>query len=189
MNNVNKLLQETFIKCVKHDIDFRLLNSEIVLYAGSECRGYFDGKIFCVAKKAPNWIEVFAHEASHLDQFISRQCWVDDKNAFVLFEKWLNKRNFNKKDVRRALYNLIKSELDCEKRTVRKLKKYNLINNNAEYIQRANAYLFYYLYAYVNRKWHDKSYESRLISRNMPERFLSLSDYLDENSEFLDYFK
>jgi hypothetical protein len=77
-------------------------------------------------------------------------------------------------------------ELDCEKRSVAKIKQFKLPINIKEYIQKANAYIFFYRALSKTRKWttKDKSpYTVEAVWKKMPSKLLnSQTDYKESNA-------
>lgn len=65
-------------------------------------------------------------------------------------------------------------ELDCEKRTIEKAKKYNLPVNIKEEIQKANSYILFYTFVKESRKWNTPGkapYQIREVWSKMPDTF------------------
>jgi hypothetical protein len=82
-------------------------------------------------------------------------------------------------------------EVDCEKRTVEKIKKYGLdsIINIDEYIQKSNAYVLFYLWMRKNRKWYTigkEPYNIPDVVSVMPKTFDI--DYTELSPDILDAF-
>jgi hypothetical protein len=65
-------------------------------------------------------------------------------------------------------------ELDNEKRSVKIIKKFNLPIDIKEYTKRANAYVQFYNYMMITRRWSDPKnspYTNKKIIEAMPDRF------------------
>ncbi len=81
-------------------------------------------------------------------------------------------------------------EFDCEKRTVAKIKKYNLPIDIKDYIQKANAYVWFYTAVLNKRQWDGTKSDSIYIKEifsicpktftkkplNPPKKFLKALD-------------
>lgn len=190
--NIQKLIGEIAYKCIENKIFFHLNYVNKVDQENLPCSGYFDEKNLVVATNKKNvreWLDILIHESCHLDQFLERsKLWVSDNESLCVVEGWVNKKNISEQRRDRGFTNTVALELDCEKRTIAKIKKYDLDINKEEYIQKANSYLFAYLYALIYRKWYPTPYENPRIWRKMPKNFLTIDQYLDKNSKYLKYF-
>jgi hypothetical protein len=190
--NIQKLIGEVAYKCIQNKIFFHLDFVNKVDQENLPCSGYFDEKNLVVATNKKNireWLDVLVHESCHLDQFLERsKLWVSDEESLSIVEAWINKKNISEQRRDRGFFNTIALELDCEKRTIIKIKKYGLDINKEEYIQKANSYLFSYLYALIYRKWYPTPYENSRVWRKMPKNFLTIDEYFDKNSKYLKYF-
>jgi len=190
--NIQKLIGEVAYKCIQNKIFFHLDFVNKVDQENLPCSGYFDEKSLVVATNKKNvreWLDVLVHESCHLDQFLERsKLWVSDDESLCIVEAWIKKKNISEQRRDRGFTNTIALELDCEKRTIAKIKKYSLDINKEEYIQKANSYLFAYLYALIYRKWYPTPYENPRIWKRMPKNFLTIDEYLDRNSKHLKYF-
>jgi len=66
-------------------------------------------------------------------------------------DKWLNGKEI--KFIKNKIDKIKYLELDCEKRAVKNIKKYNLPVNIETYIQKANSYILFYNYVKETRQW------------------------------------
>jgi hypothetical protein len=191
--NIQKLISDIAQKCLTNGINFRLEYTDSVDQENLPCSGYFDEKTLAVAVKKPriiDWLDVLVHESCHLDQYLEKsKYWVSDKKSLFVVEAWIHGKKVNKKDLQTGFTNTVALELDCEKRTVKKLKKYNIPFNEKQYIRKANAYLFSYGYTLANKKWYPKPYENTSITKKMPVTFLKVDNYLDFTNKHLQYYK
>ncbi len=179
-------------QCVKNGINFRLEYTDQVDQENIPCSGYFDEQTLAVAtkkEKMQDWLDILVHESCHLDQFLAGpKVWMSDENTLFIVEGWIHGKNIQKKKLESGFKNTIALELDCEKRTVAKMQKYGIRFNKKQYIQKANAYLFSYTYAFVNKAWYPKPYEEVKIYKNMPTKFLTVDEYFDINSKYFQYY-
>jgi hypothetical protein len=192
-NNVKRLIADIAQQCHKHGISFRLENKSLLDADGLPCSGYFDESSLVVATKKPklnDWLDVLIHESCHLDQWAKKaKVWIPDDIGLFVVEKWTKGKNINKKKVFEAFKNTILLELDCEKRTVKKAKKYKIKLNFETYIQKANSYLFSYVYTLENKKWYATPYEKAHIYKKMPKKFLSLNQYFEDYNKYSNLYK
>jgi hypothetical protein len=190
MLNASKLIGEIVGNCVINNIGCKFIPLPYVMSDGIKCSGYFDEKEIIVAAKKSDWLDVFVHESCHLDQFLEKTpvYKVSDRSLNII-EGWLTGKKYSKTKLINAFRNNILLELDCEQRTVEKLKKFRINMDYKLYRRQANAYLFSYWATYKNRKWFDFPYNNQNIVSQMPSKFLSEEEYLNENTEYLKYFK
>lgn len=190
---ITKLLADISKKCIENKINFRLEYAEQVDTNNIPCSGYFDEKSLVVAtkkKKLQDWLDILIHESCHLDQFVEKSSyWVPDDLGLYVVEDWIKNKKINLKKAKNAFINTINLELDCEKRTVKKIKKYKLNFNIDEYIQKANSYLFGYGISFHKKVWPNTPYEKPHIYKKMPKKFLKAEEYFNISSEMLKLYK
>ena len=160
---------------------------EYITVDNNPCNGIFvdtPTPQLIVACKKPEveWIPTLIHESCHMDQWVEQTqewaaCKVGAIDKMELIQLWiagyveLNSNQLD--DYIRCLRNI---ELDCEKRAVAKINKYNIGINVNEYIQRANAYVMFYNVLMQTRKWYTpglEPYNIEEIWRNMPNTWLN----------------
>ena len=147
--------------------------------------GYFDETedkgVLKVAAGAIGWFEVFVHEYGHFTQWRD-QCrpWRDLKDSCQIFDAWINTgKDFSDKTVDRAYKAVRNMELDCERRAVKLIKKFDLPIDVKSYIKKANVYIYYHAYIRKYRKWYKDTapYRSKRICKLMPTVFLGRQKY------------
>jgi hypothetical protein len=93
--------------------------------------------------------------------------------------------DLNPEQLKNVVDKVLEMELDCEKRSIEKIKKYKLPINVKEYTQKANAYMYFYRALAKTRKWTNKSkspYSLTNIWKQMPSKLLnSQADYKESN--------
>jgi len=192
-NNISKLIADISTKCIKNKINFRLEYAEQVDTNNIPCSGYFDEKSLVVATKKKNiqdWLDILIHESCHLDQFIEKsKVWTPDELGLFVVEGWIQNKKISSKKAIEAFHNTILLELDCEKRTVKKIKKYKLKVNIDLYIQKANAYLYGYGVSYKKKVWPNRPYEKAFIINKMPKKFLKAEEYFNIPDDILSLYK
>lgn len=129
---------------------------------GIMCNGYFDditSTLACaLGKDVSQWLVILLHESCHMDQWVEKVTEWTENAGMDNIEKWLNgDDSVNMKNIDNEIRTSIIVEVDCEKRTVEKIKKYGLdsIINIDEYIKKSNAYVLFYLWMRKNRKWYE----------------------------------
>lgn len=204
INNINnkqikKFVQDEIDHCTQHKIKVQLKNSETVAFNGAECGGYFMDEpnlllAVAIGKDPETWLPVFVHETCHKDQYVEKDPVWDLKikeyfNAGDIFDMWLNHAvELTKSQLKEVLKQVMLVEIDCEKRSLEKIKRYNLPINHIEYIQKSNAYIFYYHAIARKREWGSKDapYENPKIWQEMPVDFNQ--DYSKINRNMLNLF-
>jgi hypothetical protein len=192
-NNIAKLIADISKKCIENKISFRLEYAEQVDTDKIPCSGYFDEKSLVVATKKKNnqdWLDILIHESCHLDQFLEKsKVWTPDELGLFVVEGWIQNKKISSKKAIEAFHNTILLELDCEKRTVKKIKKYKLKFNIDLYIQKANAYLYGYGVSYKKKVWPNRPYEKAFIINKMPKKFLKAEEYFNIPDHILSLYK
>ena len=189
--------------CEKNGVKTLILDETHVPYLNTDMKvnGYFSDypdKVLACATKKPveDWITILAHESSHMDQSVENSdVWkklvdsrIGTKDVYDFIDEWINGKEFTQNQLDTFFKIAINTELDCEKRTVEKLKKYELPVNIEEYIQNANAYVYFYLIIQKYRKWYiagKEPYRIKEITSEMPTNFNNDYNILPENLEKL----
>lgn len=190
---ITKLIADVSKKCIENKINFRLEYAEQVDTNNIPCSGYFDEKSLVVATKKKNlhdWLDILIHESCHLDQFVEKsKVWCPDEIGLYVVEDWIKNKKINLKKAIKAFHNTINLELDCEKRTVKKVKKYKIKLNIEQYIQKANSYLFGYGVSFKKKVWPNQPYEKPYIYKKMPKKFLTVKEYYNIPNDILELYK
>jgi hypothetical protein len=95
-------------------------------------------------------------------------------NPFANFEKWLmyKIRNFSIEDLR-IIQQL---EIDCDRRAINQIEKYNLPVNKIIYTQKSNSYILSYNYMFTDRIFFKNlDFENEELIRLMPTVQLTMS--------------
>lgn len=184
------LINDTIITANKHGIAVTITSDESLQTQGSKrCNGYFiasdetsAGELaVATGKKSLNtWISTFAHESSHMDQWIA-QCsaWKNgskyDFDYSEILQMWIDHIvELNPNQKAKIITGVRNLELDCERRAVKKMKVYGLPVDIKEYIQKANAYVYFYTIMGLKRKWYKIGQEPYVVDGvwgNMPTHF------------------
>ena len=205
LNDEQKSKIEYFIselekKCAENNIELFLPNTPGVQYAGMETQtnGYFDseGRVLACAtgKELNKWLLILLHEASHMDQFLEKDPVFNVLLGLEETFKWiegLEDVDFDKID--EEVKAGIAVEVDCEKRTVEKIKKYGLdfVASTDVYTQRSNAYALFYLWMRQKRSWYKigfEPYNVESVYTKMPNTFdIDYTKLTDDAIEAFDH--
>lgn len=186
MNSKEKFINIVKSKCKEHNVDLQLRNSKKVkynefLYTSGFFEDVSDTKgVLACGIKHPQFLEILTHEFSHMEQWIEKA--PINKNAIYCgdMDEWLSGKDIN--NIYSKLDKIKLLELDCEKRTVKNIKKYSLPINVTEYIQKANCYVLYYNFIKESRKWVQNltSEKNKDLWSLCPKRFMK-----DEYYEYI----
>jgi hypothetical protein len=188
---IKNLIADTIELCEKNGKYFKLAGAPYLRYAGARCSGYCDiyGLTVAIKKDLDEWLLVFIHEAAHLDQVIEESpIWFNEYAETDDINVWVKNKQVKNKNIDKYFKAAIALELDCEKRSVAKIKKYKLPVDVGEYTKKANAYIFSYTVTQLNRKWFEFPYKIPEIYNKMPKRFLKLEDYINKRHPLLSLY-
>lgn len=190
---IKALIGDVALKCISNKIGLNLEFKKVVDEQEFPCSGFFDEKTLTVAtnkKDELEWVGVIIHESCHLDQYLEKSpVYMKDDLGLYIVEDWIKGKQKDKKKAIKAFMDTVYMELDCEMRSVKKFKKYKIKFNEKEYIRQANAYLYSYVYAFLNKKWYPTPYEKKSIVKNMPTKFKKPVDYFTDYYTVEKYFK
>lgn len=172
-------------KCKEHNVKLILKNAKKIklsnkIYVG----GYFSDEpneceLAC-ALKNQEYLNLLVHEYSHMEQWVDKsEIWTNAKGTEML-DDWLEGKEI--KNIDKKIDDLKLCELDCEKRALRNIKKFNLPINLKTYIQKANSYVLFYNYIKETRRW-SKPGNAPYSPKNIelwslcPDKFMPYSYY------------
>jgi hypothetical protein len=171
--NTKEFIKHVKSECKKYNVKCVLKNTKTVKLTDNNdrCSGYFDEESLVVAMNRPDALQILVHEYGHLTQWIE-QCepWVRSvkNNSHDKLYRWLAGENI--RDIKKAISICRDLELDNEKRSVKIIKKFNLPININMYIKTANAYVQFYNYILISRKWCTP-YKNECLLEAMPSKF------------------
>lgn len=186
VNKIKKFIDELKSYTSEKNIKLNLSPEKGVQFSegGIMCNGYFDGDssnavLACaLGKDVSQWLIILLHESCHMDQWVEQvPAWTENESGMCNIDEWLNGNDDVDMDlIDKEIRLSMNCEIDCEKRTVEKIKKYNLQNiiNIEEYIQKSNAYILFYLWMRKNRRWYSvgkEPYNQAPVVSIMPKTF------------------
>jgi len=182
--NTKMFLAYVVNTCIKHHITLNLDYSDDSDY----CGGRFDGDSIQININISesDWLSVLVHEFSHLQQQIDnakvwkglniKYCGVK-RNVISIYNDWINSKRISKKIAKKCCKKIVQMELDCEKRSIKLIKKWHLSVNIPNYIKDANMVLYSYL---CSLKYCVIGNPSNKITQSMPKKFLkNTQSYFD----------
>ena len=182
-------------KCRSLGVEMELAGSNSVPYpgGGSRVSGYFVGDDLgtkpklCVAvgKPTSEWMTVLLHESSHMDQWKEKcPAWLegfrDGVDVYDVLQEWIDgKRELSDPELDDVIRRCVAIELDCEKRTVKKMMDCGMEWYTLDYVRKANSYIWCYCMVKMRRRWYSvPPYELFEVWGPMPDRFMKVDDYL-----------
>ena len=188
MEKRTELFVEQQIKKAKENgINVILSNLKTIGYVGDEtCQvnGYFvdrPTKELAVAcgQEESRWLSLFAHESSHMDQFLENsEVWnnifINGRESLDYVMDWVKGEEIEKELISDYIERAFQVELDCEKRTLEKIKNFNLDIDQKEYVKKANSYITFYYIMEKIRKWYivgKEPYNLVEVWSEMPDNF------------------
>lgn len=161
---VDLFISDTVKLCTDNNVKFTLINKNKVEAAkGIYCNGYFlaDGSklelVVACKKSMREWLPILVHESCHLDQYLSNPAKFSMDDDTGCIDEVLQGIKIPNKRFKSAIGKCKRLELDCEKRSADKIKKYNLPIDYNEYVQRSNLYIHFYNWVYINKMWVPKN--------------------------------
>lgn len=183
---IQKLINDTKKQAEDNGVQIILSQEKTVPYIVGDIQvsGYFvdygnPRLAVAMGKPLKDWVMILAHEGSHMDQWIEDSpYWTDNfingRESVEYIDEWCAGKEFTEEEVDNFIKRSIGVELDCEKRTIEKAKKYNLPVNIKEEIQKANSYILFYTFVKESRKWNTPGkapYQIREVWSKMPDTF------------------
>jgi hypothetical protein len=176
-----KFINSVKKKCKYHGIQLVLSPSKQVILSDdykNECSGYFSGSnkhlVVACGRPAKDWIDVLVHESSHMDQWIQRDPRVPvwEEACASMWDYLSGIKLLNKAQLRKVEDLIIENELDCEKRSVDKIRKWGLPIPIENYIREANTYVFSYRFMGTYKKFPTSLTTDRKLIEAAPKIFL-----------------
>ena len=177
--NVQEFISMTRSTADVNNFTVQFVDAPHVQYPGSTIAvdGYileFPKKMFVVATGKPmlEWLKVMVQQAGHLDQcFDASPLWQKrlipgiQKEVFQALLEWVEgKIEYRETVLEDYIHRVRNMRVDSELRAIAKIKAWKLPIDVDEYIQQANASLYFYRVMILYRKW----YRAGCAPRNMP---------------------
>lgn len=192
--------KKEFISFVKkhveqYDVKLYLSKAKRVNCDGMKTNGFFDDvvpnrKLAVATGDNVDWFWVFVHEYCHFTQWVEKaKVWTDYDKKVKHWHEYCTGENTDVVGMKMKLQNEYEAvrnvELDCEKRVIKMIKKYNLPIDVESYTRNGNAYVYFYTHVRDNPGWYKKKapYKVKQILNIMPTKFLNANRYnkLPEN--------
>ncbi len=178
---LEEYLDHVKTKCKKHGVKLVLKNKKHFLEEGVSMGGYLSEEPLelGVATKKPQkiWVPFLLHEDSHLDQLLEQsplftQTKIRGVCASEIITNWVEGKDYSPNTIQQAIALIRDMELDCERRALKKIKKFQLQINPQHYIQTAAINIHQYNYTLKRRLFLRRGnalpYEDKSILETMP---------------------
>ena len=163
-------------QCFEYGVKCMLKNVKYLKLSGNiKCSGYFDSEVpeLVVAINRKDWIEILVHEYCHLTQWVEKiPLWDKSATSLAKVDDWLGGQEV--RGISRHLGIARDLELDNEKRAVALIREWDLKVDVEHYIKKANAYVQFYNYMGISRRWSkpgNSPYSNENLINEMPDKF------------------
>lgn len=156
---IDAFVSDLIEQAQRHGVALKLPSTPSLLYPGaaeSHVSGYFVAHptptlAVATGKPAQEWLEILAHESSHMDQWTDNDpSWLgntmaDGREAVDWLDSWsAGALELTDEQLADVVARAKAVEMDCERRTLLKISKWGLPIDSSAYAQRANAYVHFY---------------------------------------------
>jgi len=194
MKPFEDLIKHIKAECKKHNVKYYKGPGRFVWLQDSniKCGGYFNSEpepMLAFASKSKEANTLLAHEYCHMTQWLDKiPLWDIANNSLVVVDNWLN--GFDCDNIEWHLANCRDLELDNEIRTAKLFDEYDFGQTKEEYIKKANAYIIFYNYLSISRRWSkpgNSPYSNARILELMSNKFDM--DYTKMSPELTNIFQ
>lgn len=194
-SRVKKFITDLKQQCKQHNVKIRLSKKKFVKDKATnfDYLGYFgederNGHVLVCAlgDLSSVFVAALVHESCHMDQWIEKTRIWETSHSYQALELWVEGCAI--KNIAKHIENVKELELDCEKRTVKKILDYGLPVDIEAYIRRANMDIQLFNYIEQKRKWPSNSFASLSdtnLWKHFPKKFREKKYYesLSRNAE------
>ncbi len=165
--NVTPFVDYVREECAKYGIAF-------ILRPRMRDLGVFDyiKRTLTVNASGEDFYLVLAHEVGHLHQWVEHPAAFEaHSDGYDLFMEWLNgKRRLTARKVLSIVRRTQRMERDAEKRALRDIREWRLMDDTKPYVQDSNMYIWQYEIARRLGKWPalDTDQAAAMPTRLMP---------------------
>lgn len=192
----NKKTYEEFLQLVKQEckrsgVKLDLRKGKYVRLGSFKCSGYFSDSPpkLVAATKHPDAKLIVAHEFCHLTQWRDGSpLWSKGEYSVGMIDKWLEGEDIQ--DIETHIQNARDLELDNEIRTSKIIEEFDLGISLEDYVKKCNAYVLFYNWVLLKRKWSHPSnppYLNERILSKMSGKFDM--DYTSLSPELIQIFE
>ena len=178
--HVNKFLKDLEKKFKKRNVTLHVSLRDYVILEKGKCNGFFDeiekALYIATAKPLEEWFPTLVHESCHFDQWIQKdKIWKAYDRVcgdYSIDEVIAGNTPLTEAETLNYLKLARNTELDCERRVIKKIKKFKLPIDAKKYAKNASAYIMFYTYLLKYRHWYvmgKEPYTCKKILKHMPD--------------------
>lgn len=194
----NSFIVDLQNKLTRKKVVFRVSLLDHVLCGDVKCNGLFDDEnkelSISTAKPINQWFPILVHESCHFDQWVENcKPWAkygEECNDDILEEILAGKTKLSEEEVIRYFTLTRDMELDCERRSLAKIKRWGFDIDPIKYAKQAGAYVAFYNHIAETKEWYKigkEPYNTPAIIRLMPGNLDG--DYSKVNPRVKELFK
>ncbi len=197
--NIDRFIKDLQNHCKKYKITFLMSGLDYVEWGNSKSNGFFNPEnnemAISIGKPIDKWLNTLVHESCHFDQWVQKSLYWNNMKQYKpdactqLFDYWVYGNKKISKETGIIMSNIMRDlELDCERRTIAKIKKYKLPIDIKEYAKGAGAYVMFYNYIAKHKKWYKigkEPYNNKKLRKLMPTNLHGKYDKLTPKLEKL----
>ncbi len=160
--------------CNVHGVELRLReDSYVQTRVGIRCNGFFEEYpptlAVAIGKPEEKWMKTLIHEYAHMLQWINKTpVWNKASypvDAEEIVELWYDKKIDLSEKQRKYWIDLGRNiEKEAEQKVLNLIKEYRLDIDPVTYTQHANAYLYFWTFTGLVRRWYEIGKEPYNIS-------------------------
>jgi hypothetical protein len=196
VNYIREKCREDGVKVFIYKNKENLKDKTGTCYSGEfDCEKRFI-KLAIKGDEEEDWIPVLIHEFCHFIQWKrGTKAWKKVENyknyningdlSGLIFNWVMGKIEIPKKDLRKIISRLKDMELECERMTIKFIKKFNLKIDTKEYCKSAALYIYFYDIVRKYRMWNELSLDINeddwhLLPNNLNNKFKKLPKKIEK---------
>lgn len=174
-------------------------DTHVLLGENLLCNGYFDDSkpkyAVAVGKSEELWLPICVHEYAHFTQWRDKAPeWTNTTIDGIYYDDFLDlwipgKVEYTEDQVNRFVDAGIAVEADCERRTIKLIREYDLPIDPITYAQMSNAYIHFYNYIRLYRKWYEAGKEPYRLEEVWSNFNVFIDDVFPVRREYIEIFE
>ena len=168
--NTIPFIEDTTILAQQHNVTLLLDDRPRIPYINSDLlvAGYFVDRpqltlAVGIGKPIDEWLPILVHERGHMEQWIDKdrvwdEAFADNRETVDWIDEWTQGRDDLPMPIAQLIERSFAVELDCERRAIELIKKFELPIDIEQYTQKALSYVYYYKHMLHSRQWYDQSW-------------------------------
>jgi hypothetical protein len=190
MTSVDAFFSKCMRELMKYGVTIQFVSEEIsnINYSFFEVDHRGENPRLSMVYSEENFLDnfpLFLHEYCHFLQWKNGEHF-DSTSSLTKFGEWIayKSEKFSIKDIR----NIQQMELDCDKKVIRLVKKYQLPIDISIYKKMTNSYVLSYNYIFEKRIFFHSGFDHPEVMNCVPDRFLSMNEIIKGNQKHKELF-